>query len=273
VVNKPSGAASRYAPLSAVAGEDGGRGGDRDKASSRPEPRRAGSEHLPAADTPAASAALARAASYQERAVAPVSAVPAAPAPVRDVSEGQRVESILATLDSGSDGTVSMLSQRLTNLRLLRNYWERGEVLSIVDHLHTILSTCSSDSQVIVVADFFSSVDLKSPLISLDVCGQLLPLLEAMLDTGNSSLISATLRAVQSLCESFGDLIRQTRAVVVPGGVDLSREERLQKCNVSFVTFARIKSKLDGVRYQHRKNLAMRDTVDKVQNLLVDTMM
>ena len=277
VVNKQT-PVSRYSPL----GGEGGGGAeerDRDKGGgygARQEPRRAASDLIPSvSDGASAPVAVGRASSFEEdfagRGGGGVG---------RDIAESavtaeQRIESAMASLDTGGDLAISVLSQRLTNLRLLRNYWERGEMLSIIDHLHTILTTSTvdmSNTQGVVVADFFTSLDWKSSVITLDVCGQLLPLLEAMLDTGNNTLIAAALRGVESLSESFGSLIRQTRAVVVPGGVDITREERLQKCNVSFVTFARIRSKLDGVRHHQRKNLAMRSAIDKVQGLLSDMM-
>mmetsp|Transcript_13082 Transcript_13082/g.19727 ORF Transcript_13082/g.19727 Transcript_13082/m.19727 type:complete len:819 (-) Transcript_13082:122-2578(-) len=185
-----------------------------------------------------------------------------------------RMHDTVEKLTSQSDLAVSVLSQRLTNIRLLRQYWERGDMTFIIEHMKTIQSTGSHDtSQLVVLSDFLTMVDLKNSVVTLDVCGQLLPVLDTALDSGNGALVSAALRGVVSLCESFGELVRQTRmAAATGGGVDISREERLRKCNVSHATFSKIRNKLDSLRHHHRRNIALRGIVDRVQPLLADMM-
>ena len=183
------------------------------------------------------------------------------------------VEEVLDRLVDQSSEVMSSLSQRLTNLRLLNQYWERGDMSIIIDHLRTILMTSNHDpSGCVVLADFFSSVDLKaSHIVSLDVCGRLLPVLDSMLALGQEEISLAALRGVISLAESYGPLIADTRGVVVRH-VDISREERIEKCNVSHRAFAVILDKCDGMKQkqQHRKNVAFRTALDRAQSLLLN---
>ena len=182
-------------------------------------------------------------------------------------------EEVLEKLVSQSGEVMSTLSQRLTNLRLLNQYWERGDMQIIIEHLKTILLTSQHDPYgCVVLADFFSSVDLKaSQIISLEVCGKLLPLLDEMLGMGSvaEEVAMAGLVAVISLAESYGPLITDTRGVV-GRHVDISREERIEKCNVCHRTFSVILDKCDKLKQKHRSNALFRSVIDKAQSLLLN---
>ena len=64
--------------------------------------------------------------------------------------------------------------------------------------------------------------------------------------------MKAAIDSTSMLCEAFGDLITQTRAVRIIG-VDLSREERLKKCNRCYESLYRIRKRLDAVKRRHEK--------------------
>ena len=177
---------------------------------------------------------------------------------------------VLDNLVNQSAEVMSTLSQRLTNLRLLNQYWERGDMSIIIDHMKTIqLSGKLDPNGCVVLADFFSSVDLKaSNVISLEVCGKLLPVLDGMLDIDLEEVSMASLIAVISLAESYGPLIADTRGVVVRQ-VDISREERLEKCNSCHKAFSIILDKCDSLKQQHRKNALFRDVIERAQSALL----
>jgi hypothetical protein len=162
-----------------------------------------------------------------------------------------------------SDTVVSALSQRLTNLRLLRQNWERGNYEFIVEFLNTLKSTSTHDnSQLNVIADFLHVVDFKSSGVTLNSCAILLPMLDSFLELGMARLTLESLISISSLVDAFGSLIRQTRAVMMAGGVDLSREERLQRCNACHSVFCRVRNKLDSLRNQFRKSIPIRDAIE-----------
>lgn len=171
-----------------------------------------------------------------------------------------------------SDSIVSILNQRLANLRMLRQHWERGNIDFITEYLTSIEASSNHDTiQLGVIADFMSAVDLKScNNITLNNCPYLLSMLELFVSINFPRLVLVSLQWVISLHESFGTLIRQTRCVVLSNGVDLSREERLNKCNACHNVFCRIKLKLDSLRNYYRKNIGVRDAMDRLANILTD---
>mmetsp|Transcript_1796 Transcript_1796/g.3391 ORF Transcript_1796/g.3391 Transcript_1796/m.3391 type:complete len:521 (+) Transcript_1796:1017-2579(+) len=181
-------------------------------------------------------------------------------------------EEMLDRLVSQSGEIMSSLSQRLTNLRLLNQYWERGDMTVIIEHLKTILLTSQHDPHgCVVLADFFSSVDLKaSHIVTLEVCGKLLPLLDDMLSMGSvaEEVSLAGLVAVVALAEAYGPLITDTRGVV-GRHVDISREERMERCNVCHRTFSVILDRCDGLKQRHRNNSLFKGVIEKAQSLLL----
>lgn len=178
-------------------------------------------------------------------------------------------EELMDKLLAQNNEIIATLSQRLTNLRLLKQYWERGDISTIVDHLKTIQMTCVHDPNgSIVLADFFSSVDLcGSGIVSLDVCGKILPVLDDMLEAKADEVLSASLMAITALADTFGPLIGETRSVI-GRAVDISREERIEKCNKCHVVFCQIQEKCDVLRSKHRKNSSLRSAIDKVLSLI-----
>lgn len=191
----------------------------------------------------------------------------------------------------------SMLSTRLSFLRMLRRQWEKGELGDAIDLLCSIHESSRHDPlQLCLLADFLAAVELRGNGLCLDSAVRLLPLLDAMIsavdDTGKAGggggsgvgigvgsggehVAHASLRGLVSLCEAFGDLIRSTRAHYgQPGaaasGVDLSREERLGKCNLCRAILLRIRQQCGGIRSAYRKSRKVSEMLDRFERLVVD---
>jgi hypothetical protein len=58
-----------------------------------------------------------------------------------------------------------------------------------------------------------------------------------------------------------------SRSVIVAGGVDLSREARLIKCNVCFDIFVKIKNRVEPVKHQFRKNTRVLEVLEGYHKL------
>jgi hypothetical protein len=179
-------------------------------------------------------------------------------------SEAKRVADLLDTLLSDSLPSRTTLAQRLQSLKLLRMLWERGEVNDCVDHLAVLSDALAhSPAGLTTLADFFDAVELRGNGLNLDSCVRLLPILESMVASGpgfaSEHVMYATFKALATLAEGYGDLIRNTRATIVVGGVDLSRETRLNKCNTCHAVFCRLGGRVEQLRRQFR---ASRTTVD-----------
>lgn len=167
------------------------------------------------------------------------------------------------------------LQQRLTSLRMLKRLWERGDIEDVVAELGNLHEGFPLDPrQMVVIVHFLNAVDLHGSGVSLDICGQLLPILCTLLGQDAAMqeefMVSTALRCVATLCDSFGDLIRQTRNVGSVGAVDLSREERLTKCNRCHSLFGRIRDGLDNVKWKHRGNGAVLELTAQTAQVLAE---
>ena len=185
----------------------------------------------------------------------------------------------------------SLLSTRLSSLRMLRRLWEKGDMADVVDYLCNIHETTRHDPlQLCLLADFFCAVHLRGNGLCLDSCVRLLPLLDSMLGQsrgldaagsgsgpgGGVHVCVAALRALVALCEAFGELIKSTRASAAgPSSayspVDLSREERLGKCNLCHSILLRARGQLAGLRERHARHAKSRrvgESADRLEELV-----
>lgn len=184
----------------------------------------------------------------------------------------------------------SMLSTRLSSLRMLRRLWEKGELADVIDYLCNIHESSRHDPlQLCLLADFLLAVELRGNGLCLDSCVRLLPLLDGMLRglgeggmDGSGGLgsigsgehvVNATYRSLINLLEAFAELIRTTRQHSgysgLPGApVDLSREERLGKCNLCHSILMRIRGHSAVLRNNFSKSRRILDAVDRYDSLM-----
>lgn len=187
--------------------------------------------------------------------------------------ESPRADDVVDALLSNGDIVVSALSQRLATIKLLRQHWERGEMSAIADHLQMVIMTSKHDHSLMnVVCDFFASVDLKSSRVNLDVCTLFLPMLNALLDEPTPKCVVTSIKCTTVLCTAFGELIRQTRSMIVAGGVDISREDRRNKCNACVDELSQMRDKLEILRNRHKRNVMVRNSIDALLPLIASAM-
>jgi hypothetical protein len=203
-----------------------------------------------------------------------------------EASTAAASEDVLHRSILSGDVFMTVMMQRLTSLRLLRQCWERGDMNSVLGHMraavsnHKAYSSISDNSQLVTINDFLSSADMKSRHINLDVCVQLVDLLSGLLLLDIASPVSSSaglgaglarfspvffttaIRALTALCESFGELVQTTRAAAaMNGGVDLSREERLAKCDSIFESLVSVRSQVTAMKVSFRKEVELRDAI------------
>lgn len=180
-------------------------------------------------------------------------------------ADAKKAADLLESLLGDSLPSRTALTQRLQSLKLLRMLWGRGEVNDCIDHLAVLSEALShSPGGLATLADFFDAVELRGNGLNLDSCVRLLPILDSMVASGpgyaSEHVMYATFKSLSNLAEGFGDLIRNTRAtIVIAGGVDLTREARLNKCNACHSIFSRLAGRVEQLRRQFR---ASRTTVD-----------
>jgi katanin p80 WD40 repeat-containing subunit B1 len=167
------------------------------------------------------------------------------------------------------------MSQRLTSIRILKRLWVKGDLQDVIEYIETISKgTVHDPSQLILLADLFLSVELKGSNFTLDFCVGFMVVLESMISINErlsvNVVVSAALKGFTELCDGFGELIRSSRAMKMSGGggVDLSREERLRKCNVCHAVVDRLKGKLDRIRQIHRTDTKLLRIIDRLTPLI-----
>eukprot|EP01033_Poteriospumella_lacustris_P002276 gene2276-1660_t len=124
-----------------------------------------------------------------------------------------------------------------------------------------------------IIVDFLMGVDFQGNFLSLDACVKLLPIVDSVVTYTTARvqptdvIVFACYKTLVALAQGFGELIRNTRSAMVAGGVDLSREERLNKCNLCYQVFNKAKQRLDIVRHQYRQYSRVVTVLSEYQRL------
>jgi len=190
------------------------------------------------------------------------------------------VEELLRAASSTSNKFTSSLTQRLASMRILKKFWTQGDYNEAITQLQTLVDCSISDiGQLVTASDFLASLELVGGIIqklSLDGCTLLAPILERLCSEGPDGVCISGIRAVISLCEVYGDLIRSTRSVLTTGvrpvGVDISRDERLRKCNVCHHALERVFMRIDSLRHFFRQSPSVLQQIDRLYSCLAKIM-
>jgi hypothetical protein len=182
-------------------------------------------------------------------------------------NESAKCNDYMDKLLSDSNQLAGNLAQRLATLKILRQSWSKGEVMETLDHLQTLADAMKYNNlqNISILSDFFSAIELKNQNLTLDACLKLLPIIEDLLQASNQLktstnevILYTVFKSLTSMLAAFGELIRSTRATMSVGNmggmVDLTREARLNKCNVCYDVFSRVKGRVDMVKYQFRNS-------------------
>ena len=151
----------------------------------------------------------------------------------------------------------------------------------MIEHMESLTHGAVHDtSQLVLLSDLLSSVELKGGQFNLQSCVGFMSLLDVMISDGErlnmSSVVCAVLKSFNELLGGFGDLIRSSKAMQMAGGgagVDLNREERLRRCNLCYDIIVRLKNKFDRIRQIHRTNYKLIDYLDRVVPLVDGVML
>eukprot|EP00742_Colponemidia_sp_Colp-10_P009469 GILJ01010325.1.p1 GENE.GILJ01010325.1~~GILJ01010325.1.p1 ORF type:complete len:674 (+),score=85.37 GILJ01010325.1:32-2023(+) len=166
---------------------------------------------------------------------------------------------ILSKLGDGHRMTTDILMQRLQHTRMIRSLWGQSKVLECLETLKRI-----GDRALLV--DFLRMVGSRTDLFSLDACVLLLPQVNNLLAASFEEYRSLGIETVQRLLKGFSTLIIDTRKYASTGaGIDLSREERLSKCNKCHDAFQIIYSTLQSLPVGN--DIVGRATADLKANL------
>uniref|UniRef100_A0AAX7SVI3 Katanin p80 WD40 repeat-containing subunit B1 n=1 Tax=Astatotilapia calliptera TaxID=8154 RepID=A0AAX7SVI3_ASTCA len=133
-------------------------------------------------------------------------------------------EEALTQMKKGHETMCVMLSSRLKNLQTVRGVWTR-------DGIKIALDTAVSMNDPSIVVDILNIINPQS-LWKLDVCMVVLPQLDKLLQSKYESYIQTGCTSLKLVMKHFWTLISDTLKATPSVGVDITREERHQKCRV-----------------------------------------
>uniref|UniRef100_A0AAX7UPY1 Katanin p80 WD40 repeat-containing subunit B1 n=1 Tax=Astatotilapia calliptera TaxID=8154 RepID=A0AAX7UPY1_ASTCA len=134
-------------------------------------------------------------------------------------------EEALTQMKKGHETMCVMLSSRLKNLQTVRGVWTR-------DGIKIALDTAVSMNDPSIVVDILNIINPQPSLWKLDVCMVVLPQLDKLLQSKYESYIQTGCTSLKLVMKHFWTLISDTLKATPSVGVDITREERHQKCRV-----------------------------------------
>ncbi|XP_059927132.1 katanin p80 WD40 repeat-containing subunit B1 isoform X2 [Gadus macrocephalus] len=136
-------------------------------------------------------------------------------------------EEAQSQIKKGHDTMCVMLSSRQKNLEAVKAVWGSGDVKNCLD-----MAVAMNDRSIVV--DLLNIVNLKPVLWKLDLCTSILPQIEELLQSKYESYVQTGCMSLKLILKRFWPLISETLKAPPSVGVDITREERLQKCKACF---------------------------------------
>ncbi|XP_045888276.1 katanin p80 WD40 repeat-containing subunit B1 isoform X2 [Micropterus dolomieu] len=132
-------------------------------------------------------------------------------------------EEALSQIKKGHDTMCVMLSSRHKNLETVRAVWAREDVKSALD-------AAVSMNDLSIVVDILNIINLQPSLWKLDLCTTILPQIDKLLQSKYESYMQTGCTSLKLIMKHFWMLISDTLKATPSVGVDITREERHQKC-------------------------------------------
>ncbi|KAM9460640.1 katanin p80 WD40 repeat-containing subunit B1 isoform 1-T2 [Clarias gariepinus] len=144
-------------------------------------------------------------------------------------------EEALGQIRKGHGTMCVMLTSRHKNLDTVRGFWAGGDVKISLD-------SAVSMNDLSIVVDILNIINLKPPLWKLDTCLSILPQLEELLQSKYESYVQTGCMSLKLILKRFWPLISETLTAPPSVGVDITREERLQKCKACYKQLKKLKN-------------------------------
>uniref|UniRef100_A0A3B1JC98 Katanin p80 WD40 repeat-containing subunit B1 n=1 Tax=Astyanax mexicanus TaxID=7994 RepID=A0A3B1JC98_ASTMX len=143
--------------------------------------------------------------------------------PVSEMSNDEALNQIR----KGHETMCVMLTSRHKNLDTVRTVWTGGDI-------KTSLDSAVSINDLSIVVDILNIVNLKPSLWKLDTCTTILPQIEELLQSKYESYVQTGYVSLKLILKRFWPLISETLTALPSVGVDITREERHQKCKACY---------------------------------------
>jgi hypothetical protein len=159
---------------------------------------------------------------------------------------------------------LTILTQRLNHVRVLKHMWQRGKVKKAVDAMVKM-------NDLPVAVDFLNEAEEQlMPQLTLLMCQTLLQVLDKLLASRFEGYVSTALRYVRLFLRCFGTMIKTTLALPAKSMTSLSLDERRTKCQGCFTMFKQIHPSIVSIAKRTNKSVGSqaRDTLVLLNDVL-----
>uniref|UniRef100_A0A8C5EA07 Katanin p80 WD40 repeat-containing subunit B1 n=1 Tax=Gouania willdenowi TaxID=441366 RepID=A0A8C5EA07_GOUWI len=134
-------------------------------------------------------------------------------------------EDALSQITKGHQTMIAILSSRHKNLQNVRMVWAR-------DDLKSAFKMAVSMNDFSIVVDILNIINNQTALWKLDLCTEVLPQVEKLLQSKYESYVQTGCSSLRLIMNHFWPLITDTLKATPSVGVDITREERHQRCQL-----------------------------------------
>jgi len=142
---------------------------------------------------------------------------------------------VFQEVNENHNNMLAVIRRRTENVNLVLNWWQAGNV-------HATINALSMMNDISVTQDVlkYCIVESKVDGINIQTCSMLLPLAQNIIESKYESYIMTGLHTVAKLLSMFRPTITSALTAQVMSAVDLTREERLKKCQAALSAFLNI---------------------------------
>ena len=142
---------------------------------------------------------------------------------------------LLQELSENHANMLAVLNRRSENICLILKWWDSGNMPAALNALNMM-------NDLSVTADVLKHglTDTKNEWITLELCGQVIPLAGTLVESKYESYIKTGISVALTLTKQFRSVISSTLSAPSSMGVDLSREDRIKRCEVCFNAFRNV---------------------------------
>lgn len=140
-----------------------------------------------------------------------------------------------------------VLGTRITHLKLAKTSWTENGSGTDSKGILAVVGVIGELEDAAVTVEVLRMLPHREDYLTLDLCTALLPLMIEMFNFNEEEYLLQALAWTSRLVKAFGHVIKTTREAPVAKGVDITKEERLEKCNLchsNFVTIQHLVSSL-----------------------------
>ncbi|XP_061404731.1 katanin p80 WD40 repeat-containing subunit B1 [Lethenteron reissneri] len=156
------------------------------------------------------------------------------PNPEREMTE----EEVLSQVRKGYETLCTLLTDRHKKLKIVLALWTSCEIKTAID-------AAISMNDAAVINDVLGIMNSKPSLWRLDLCPALIPQIEKLLHSKYESYVLTGCVALKIILQNFASVIKGNLTVPPSSVVDITREERYQKCKVCHRLLMNLRPLLD----------------------------